>query len=182
MSTKEIWVFGYGSLIWNPEFPYAEREIADLSGFARRFCMASIHHRGTPDAPGLVLALDESADRSCRGVAFRMAGEDQDLHLERLRERELVSSAYVETVQNVRLQDGREINAICYVVDRSHVQYIANQPLVEQAAVIARSVGGRGPNPEYLYQTVESLRSLSIDDAELEWLESEVKRLTGDAL
>lgn len=178
MSKNDLWVFGYGSLIWNPEFPVAEREIADLNGFARRFCMLSIHHRGTEEAPGLVLALDEGSDQSCQGVAFRMAEEDQDYHLAQLRERELVSSAYLETTQIVQLKSGRKVEALCYVVDRDHRQYVSDQPLDGQARQIARSVGGRGPNPEYLYQTAQSLRDLGIEDAELNWLEEEVRRLT----
>ncbi|MEM9716056.1 MAG: gamma-glutamylcyclotransferase [Pseudomonadota bacterium] len=178
MTTNELWVFGYGSLIWNPEFPYVEREIADLHGFARRFCMLSIHHRGTPENPGLVLALDHAEQHSCRGVAFRLPEQDQALHLERLRERELVSSAYIESPQTLRLQSGRSVQALCYIVDREHEQYVRAHDLEEQAARIARSVGGRGPNPDYLHQTVQSLRDLDIKDDELEWLDAEVRRLT----
>jgi len=178
MSKNEFWVFGYGSLIWNPEFPVAEREIADLSGFTRRFCMLSIHHRGTEENPGLVLALDAAKAQSCRGVAFRV-DEEPDLHLARLRERELVSSAYLEVRQEVVLMSGRTVEALCYVVDRDHRQYVPDQPLEDQARQILRSVGGRGTNPDYLYQTVDSLKELGIDDPDLEWLAREVRRLQG---
>ncbi|MEM0978522.1 MAG: gamma-glutamylcyclotransferase [Pseudomonadota bacterium] len=185
MATDGIWIFGYGSLIWNPEFPFEERCLADLSGYVRRFCMASIHHRGSPSNPGLVLALDRAASSSCRGMAFRIGQTNQEEHLNRLRERELVSSAYIETVQSVTLSDGRIVNALCYVVDRDHEQYIPDQPLAAQAHQIARSVGGRGPNTEYLFQTVESLRRLGIEDPELEWLHDKVRQLeaaSGSAL
>ena len=86
-----IWVFGYGSLLWNPGFDPAEAVTATLSGYHRSFCMLSIHHRGTAEKPGLVLALDE-ADATCTGVAFRVAPADQVRVLAELRERELISS------------------------------------------------------------------------------------------
>lgn len=179
MSTNEVWVFGYGSLIWNPEFPFEERQIAELAGFQRRFCMLSIHHRGTPERPGLVLALDHRDESCCAGVAFRLARANLDADLERLRERELVSSAYVEEVHDVLLEDGRRVDALCYVVDRDHPQYVADQSLIDQATQIARSVGGRGPNPEYLFETYRTLNTLGIDDPDLAFLDREVRKLIG---
>ena len=92
-----LWVFGYGSLIWDPGFPVVERRIARVDGWHRSFCMRSIHHRGTPDAPGLVLALDRADGATCTGVAFRVAAGAEAATLTALRERELVSSAYLET-------------------------------------------------------------------------------------
>ncbi|MEO0341817.1 MAG: gamma-glutamylcyclotransferase [Pseudomonadota bacterium] len=178
MTTDELWIFGYGSLIWNPEFPFVEREIASLSGFQRRFCMSSIHHRGTEAEPGLVLALDARKDSRCAGVAFHMHPDDREDHLARLRARELISSAYVETRQTLHLADGRVREGLCYVVDKAHDQYVANQTLAAQARQIAGAVGGRGPNPDYLHQTAQSLRDLEIFDADLEWLDAEVRRLT----
>ena len=91
-----MWVFGYGSLIWHPGFPVAERRIARASGWHRSFCMRSIHHRGTVENPGLVLALDRADNASCTGVAFRAAPGQEAATLFALRERELVSSAYLE--------------------------------------------------------------------------------------
>ena len=91
-----LWVFGYGSLIWDPGFPVAERRIATAKGWHRSFCMRSIHHRGTVDCPGLVLALDRAAAASCTGVAFRVQPGHEPATLAALRERELISSAYLE--------------------------------------------------------------------------------------
>ena len=91
-----MWVFGYGSLLWNPGFPVARSERATLHGYARSFCMSSIHHRGTEDHPGLVLALDEQADAHCKGLALAVEAGHEDRTLHELRERELISSAYVE--------------------------------------------------------------------------------------
>lgn len=91
-----MWVFGYGSLLWNPEFPIAQSEVATLHGFARSFCMRSIHHRGSEEIPGLVLALDAQEDAHCKGLALRVEPGHEEATLAALRERELISSAYVE--------------------------------------------------------------------------------------
>ncbi|MFQ5438858.1 MAG: gamma-glutamylcyclotransferase, partial [Paracoccaceae bacterium] len=81
MNVSAFWVFGYGSLVWQPGFPYARRHLARLAGFSRSFCMSSIHHRGTDDNPGLVLALDRCANATCSGVAFHVAAEDAEAAL-----------------------------------------------------------------------------------------------------
>ena len=93
MNDDALWVFAYGSLVWNPGFNVAEQHIGKVAGFARSFCMSSIHHRGTVEQPGLVLALDAKDGASCEGVALRSA-DPSDVVLDMLRERELVSSAY----------------------------------------------------------------------------------------
>ncbi|MEM6304321.1 MAG: gamma-glutamylcyclotransferase [Pseudomonadota bacterium] len=172
-----MWVFGYGSLLWNPGFEVAESGIASLPGYARSFCMRSIHHRGTENAPGLVLALDEQPGQACEGVALRVAPGQEDQTLAYLRERELISSAYVEKTLTVHLRDGRDVQAVVYVIDEAHVQYCGGLPLEEQARIIARAVGGRGPNTEYLFNTVAHLRELGLHDPSLEWLEGKVRSL-----
>lgn len=174
-----LWVFGYGSLIWNPEFPVAERVVARLPGFHRSFCMRSIHHRGTHEDPGLVLALDAARDAHCDGVAFRVAPGQERATIDALRERELVSSAYLEAAHEVTLTDGRQVAAVTYVVDRGHVQYCGNLPLEEQAHIIARAVGGRGPNTEYLWNTECHLREIGLIDDDLAWLAQRVRALLG---
>jgi cation transport protein ChaC len=172
------WVFGYGSLIWHPGFDPAERQLATLPGWARTFCMRSIHHRGTPEAPGLVLALDRLAGAACAGVAFRLRDGEEDAVLAYLRERELISSAYLEQSHPVQLAGGAQVSATTFVVDRDHVQYCGGLPLAEQAAIIARARGGRGPNLEYLLNTHRHLADLGIRDPDLDWLETEPRRLT----
>ncbi len=171
-----MWVFGYGSLLWNPGFAPVESVAADLTGFSRSFCMLSIHHRGTVDRPGLVLALDE-ADAMCTGVAFRVAQAEEGAVLAQLRERELISSAYVEKHVPLALQDGRAVEALAYVINRDHEQY-CQFDLETQAQMIARSVGGRGPNPEYLYNTAAHLSEMGIDDPDMAWLVARVRDLT----
>ncbi len=173
----DLWVFGYASLIWNPGFTYEERVIARLRDYARSFCMRSIHHRGTPEAPGLVLALDAHPGAGCEGVAFRVAAAETGPVLAYLRERELISSAYVEQTVSLRLEDGRAVEALAYVVDRGHVQYCGGLPLEEQARIIATASGGRGPNDEYLLNTAAHLDDLGIADEELSWLARRVTAL-----
>ncbi len=175
---KPLWVFGYGSLVWNPGFPVAEQRVATLHGWHRSFCMRSIHHRGTEEAPGLVLALDQAASAHCAGVAFRVQDGAEPETLAALRERELVSSAYLEEWLPLQLQDGSEVTALCYVIDPAHVQY-CTLPLEEQAQIIAQAIGGRGRNCEYLFNTAGHLAQLGIGDADLEWLCDRVQALRG---
>ena len=169
-----LWVFGYGSLLWNPGFEVAEQVQGRLSGFHRSFCMRSIHHRGTAAAPGLVLALDTAPQGHCDGVAFRAAQAEPTLQY--LRERELISSAYLEQWHPITLTDGRTVQAVCYVVDPDHVQY-CQIDLEEQAQIIARAVGGRGPNTEYLWNTVSHIEDLGLPDPDLSWLAARVRVL-----
>ena len=173
-----MWVFGYGSLLWHPGFDVAEMCKATLDGYARSFCMSSIHHRGTEDSPGLVLALDESSGAACRGMAMRVAEGREDHTLAYLRERELISSAYLERVLPVRLDAGATVDAVTYVIDRDHVQYCGGMALEDQARIIARAVGGRGPNTEYLYNTAAHLHEIGLNDPDLDWLARRVRALT----
>jgi len=172
-----MWVFGYGSLLWNPGFEIAVRAVATLPNYARSFCMRSIHHRGTVDDPGLVLALDERKGAQCAGVAFAVAAGKEDETLQYLRERELVSSAYLEKILTLNLADGRKVEAVTYVIDESPEQYCSDLPLEEQAQIIANAVGGRGPNWEYLYNTASHLRDIDLRDPDLEWLTTRVCEL-----
>ncbi len=172
---EATWVFGYGSLIWNPGFPFAERRRAVLSGYARSFCMTSVHYRGTPERPGLVLALDRDETARCEGVAYRLAPETEAASLAYLRERELVSYAYDEALLPLGLEDGREVRAVSYVVNRAHVQYRGGLDLDAQAAIIATAVGPMGPNAYYLARTVAGLAEIGVHDAALAALAEKVR-------
>ncbi|MCF8512594.1 MAG: gamma-glutamylcyclotransferase [Rhodobacteraceae bacterium] len=173
----DMWVFGYGSLIWNPEFPVAEQVIARATGWHRSFCMRSIHHRGTLEAPGLVLALDADPSAHCDGVAFRVAPGAEAETLQALRTRELISSAYLERWLGIDLADGRGVQALVFVIDPDHEQYCGGLALEEQAQIIARAIGGRGANRDYLHATATHLSDLGIADADLEWLSRRVHLL-----
>lgn len=177
LNLERLWVFGYGSLIWNPGFPVDRSEVARLQGWHRSFCMRSIHHRGTSANPGLVLALDHAPEAHCDGVAFRVAQGHEDETLAALRERELISSAYLETHLPVTLAGGAGIITLAYVIDPAHDQYCGGLPLEDQAQIISRSVGGRGPNAEYLFNTADHLDALGIADADLHWLAQRVRAL-----
>lgn len=177
MDEGDLWVFGYGSLMWDPGFVHDEAVTATLEGFHRGFLMRSIHHRGTPERPGLVLALDASPGQSCTGLAFRVRAGREAETLAILRERELVSYAYKEMHLGLSLADGRAVSALSYVIDRAHAQYTGPLPLEEQAQVIARAAGGRGENAEYLFNTQAHLRELGITDADLDWLAARVSQL-----
>ncbi|GKY89278.1 gamma-glutamylcyclotransferase [Sinisalibacter aestuarii] len=177
MNGGDLWVFGYGSLLWNPGFDHVETALAALPGYHRSFCMRSIHHRGTLAEPGLVLALDALRGAVCHGLAFRVDPAGHDETLAYLRERELISSAYLEKILVIDLADGRRVEAVTYVIDPDHDQYCGGLPLAEQGRIIARAVGGRGPNSDYLFNTADHLAELGIEDAELSRLARDVRAL-----
>lgn len=172
-----LWVFGYGSLLWNPGFEPAQSKTAVLRDYTRSFCMLSIHHRGTDDDPGLVLALDATLGAQCTGVAFQVKPEEEVAVLAMLRERELISSAYVEEIVQLQVGDAT-LDALAYVIDPDHVQY-CQFDLETQAKMIARAVGGRGPNTEYLYNTAAHLTQMDIRDDDMAWLVGRVRFIVG---
>jgi len=177
-SAGELWVFGYGSLMWNPGFEVAEQTLAVLQGFRRSFCMWSIHHRGTKEEPGLVLALDPAPECRCTGLALRVKPGLEETTLAYLRERELISAAYLEEFCTLALADGRTVRAVTYVVDTDHAQYCRALSLERQAEVIARAIGGRGPNAEYLYNTAQHMSELNIEDPDMDWLVNRVRDIS----
>ena len=172
-----LWIFAYGSLMWKPGFGVAERARGVLSGYHRCFCMRSIHHRGTERAPGLVLALDPDANGRCEGVALRGSVADAAGVLAYLRERELISSAYREAVVEIDLADGRRARALAYVMDQDHEQYCGRLSQEEQAAIIARAVGGMGTNRDYLFATVAHLAEMGCLDPDLADLAERVRAI-----
>jgi len=175
MQRGDFWVFGYGSLMWQPGFDFVERRLARLDGFRRSFCLWSWHYRGTRDVPGLVLGLDWAPEAACMGVALRVCpSQDREVR-EYLAQRELVSYAYFETIYPITLlEDGsdseRRCDAVCYIVDRKHEQYAGRLDLDHQAAMIQAASGSAGPNADYLVNTLAHLRQIGIADPELEEL------------
>jgi cation transport protein ChaC len=172
----DLWVFAYGSLLWDPGFEAAESMRARLDGWRRSFCMWSMHYRGTEEAPGLVLALDEDAGAFCDGVALRADPARRDEVLNLIRSRELVSDAYGERWLPVTLVDGRVVTAVTYVVRREHRQY-ACVDLDTQARTIATARGKRGPNLDYLSNTAAQLSDLGIHDLQIEALVTRTRSL-----
>lgn len=162
LGQSDLWVFGYGSLIWRPGFPFAESLQARLHGYHRSLCVFSHVHRGTPEKPGLVLGLDRGG--ICRGVAFRVAAADAQETVAYLRAREQATSVYLERYLPVTLEDGRRLPALVYVADRGHLQYAGRLSAEERFALVRDGRGGSGPNPDYVIQTHEHLRSMGVFD------------------
>jgi glutathione-specific gamma-glutamylcyclotransferase len=168
----DLWVFGYGSLIWRPGFAYLERLPATLHGFHRSLCVYSHVHRGTPERPGLVLGLDKGG--SCRGVAFRVAAAEASGVLAYLREREQVTMVYKEIAHRLRLADGRQATGRAYVVDPRHPQYAGRLERERMLDIVRHGRGLSGANPDYVLNTDAHLRMLGIRDAVLAWLAAEL--------
>jgi glutathione-specific gamma-glutamylcyclotransferase len=175
----DLWIFAYGSLIWDPCFDPVERVPARLTGWHRSFCMHSVRYRGTEAAPGLVLALDEREGANCDGIAFRIPSDRARTVLADLRERELgPTSAYAERIVDIGLSDGRSVQAVSFVIDRTHRQYSGVLSLEDQARIIAAREGARGPNRDYLWNTADHLAELGLADPDLDWLAARVRALT----
>jgi len=169
---RGFWVFGYGSLMWRPGFDYLERRMARLEGYRRRFALESEHYRGTPERPGLVLGLDWAPGESCIGMAFRVCPTREAPVRGYLAERELVTRSYFEIAHPVHLlpeagDAGRTVQALAYVLDRSHRQYRGDLSLEEQARIIAAASGPMGSNADYLRSTVTHLAEIGVEDPEL---------------
>lgn len=163
----DFWVFGYGSLMWRPGFAHIETMRARLHGFRRSLCVYSWVHRGTEQRPGLVLGLDRGG--SCIGLAFRVPHELRDEVVAYLRERELVTSVYLERMLPIRLENGEQAMALSYIVDRNHAQYAGRLSVEDAASVVSGGVGVSGRNEDYLINTVDHMKALGIRD---HWLES----------
>jgi cation transport protein ChaC len=170
LPAADLWVFAYGSLMWRPGFAFAEARRARLTGYARAFCVYSVHHRGTPERPGLVLGLDRGG--VCEGVAYRIAAADAAAVRAYLRARELVNGVYREAPVPVELEQlpRIEVTALAYIVERAHHTYAGRLPLGLQARLIRGASGRSGANLDYLVSTVRHLEQLSIREPELQRL------------
>jgi len=180
MTDGGFWVFGYGSLMWRPGFEYLDRRMARLRGYRRAFALRSVRYRGTPEAPGLVLGLDWDPNAVCTGMAFRVCPTRAEAVRTYLAERELVTRSYFEVLHPVTLDDGDPVDAICYILDRTHPQYCGGLSLDEQARIISRAAGPAGTNRDYLHNTVAHLIELGVEDSTLEELDHRVREISGD--
>jgi cation transport protein ChaC len=171
---RDAWIFGYGSLMWDPGFPYCEAVPGVLRGYHRRFCVYSHDYRGTPERPGLVLGLDRGG--MCKGVAFRIPAVDVETALHDLWDREMRQRIYRLRELSVALE-GRTVHAYAFVVDATHPAYAGRLSLDDTARLIHGGVGGRGPCRDYLASTVRQLEELGMLDGPLHRLERRVKEL-----
>ncbi len=160
--SSPYWVFGYGSLMWRPGFPFAEMAPAHLKGWRRDMCIQSIHYRGTPDVPGLVSGLTPGG--ACQGRAYRIEPQHIESVIAYLDERELVTDVYLPQHHDVALADGRTVAARVYVADTSHDQFAGHWPRERKVEYLLQGVGSEGRSLEYLANIVEQLSQLGIDD------------------
>jgi glutathione-specific gamma-glutamylcyclotransferase len=167
---EDLWVFGYGSLMWRPGFEFVEQVPARLIGEHRALCVYSFDHRGTPEKPGLVLGLDRGG--ACRGIAFRVAAKFRNDVIDYLRGREQTTHVYREVMRSVWLEnDARErVAALAYVVDRGHVQYAGRLSLQEKLRYVRQGHGRSGNNRDYVLETARSIEAQGFRDSQLHQL------------
>lgn len=163
--TATHWVFGYGSLIWNPGFPHVSAQQGLLRGAHRSLSIVSHHHRGTVEQPGLVFGLTRGG--ACRGMVFEVADAQWPDVYAYLQEREQVTSVYRDVMRPVRLADGRAIKALAFLVDERHEQFAGHLSLEQQLAMVRAGVGISGRNIDYVLNTYKYLRELGIRDRQL---------------
>jgi glutathione-specific gamma-glutamylcyclotransferase len=167
----DIWVFGYGSLIWNPAFAYIENRIGRVYGWHRRFCLWTVTSRGTPEQPGLTLGLDRGG--SCRGMAFRLSAAEARHELGIIWRREMLGGAYHPHWVTVRTAGGPKA-AIAFTIDRNHPRYTGPLEAETIAQIIAKASGWLGPCSDYIVKTATSLTALGIHDRALDILKERV--------
>ena len=163
-SDDDLWIFGYGSLMWRPGFDYLESRPARLFGFHRAFCGYSWYHRGSEEHPGLVLGLDQGG--SCIGQAYRIAPANAEAVIAYLDAREMVTAVYQPIITPIQTAEGK-VRARTYIADRTHPQYAGKLPYGDQAEIIRHGVGNSGINTDYLASTIAHLDELGITDGPL---------------
>jgi cation transport protein ChaC len=162
----DLWIFGYGSLMWSPGFRYGERLPGHVHGFHRSLCVYSHRYRGTPKRPGLVVGL--CAGGSCWGIAYRVAAPRARRVLEYLWRREMRNRVYSARFVRARIAGARNVRALAFVANRKHPQFAGDLDAAHMARLIAGSVGERGHNIEYLRRTLAHLHALGVPDPHLE--------------
>jgi len=155
---RDLWIFGYGSLMWNPGFPFLEAVTGRLYGYRRDLCVWSRHYRGNAEQPGLVLGLDRGG--SCNGVCYRVAMAERSAVLAYLQHRELLTDIYHAVSRPVMLAAGRRVDALCFIVDRSKAQYTGRLSVEEVIGIVEKARGRRGANTEYVVNTLAHLLDL----------------------
>lgn len=169
---RDVWVFAYGSLMWDPGFPFEEARPALLKGYHRALCLYSTRYRGTPEKPGLVLGLDRGG--ACRGIAYRVTAANTERVMAYLWEREMVTRAYSCRAVTIHLATG-PVRARAFVVNRDHKQYAGKLPPERLVALICQGHGQRGPCRTYLENTVKHLDQLGVPDKRLHELLARVR-------
>jgi cation transport protein ChaC len=167
----ELWVFGYGSLMWNPGFAHDHSCLALLRGYHRAFCIYSVRYRGTTEKPGLVLGLNRGG--ACRGIAFRVPAAEVAGAVDALWAREMPRAVYVPRTVRLTLAD-KTVDALAFVANTRHTHYAGDLAFDDTARVIACCSGQRGHNAEYLCNTLRHLDELGVRDTTLRKLHRRV--------
>lgn len=174
---EDVWLFGYGSLMWNPTIHFVARQPGRLHGYHRQFCLWTLMGRGTEECPGLMLALQPGG--SCKGIVYRVAAEIAAEELSIVWNREMVSGAYLPRILNVRTDDGT-VKAITFVINQQHERYagkLADDTIVQS---IAHAEGPIGRCRDYLFSTVEHMDELNIPDSAMHDLARRVRQVVGE--
>lgn len=169
----DVWLFGYGSLIWNPTVRYVERRVSTVKGWHRAFCLATPAGRGSLENPGLVLGLDSGGE--CTGVAFRIPGAVVEVELATLWKREMLAASYIPRWLDLFGEDGGCFGCgLAFTIDPMGQNYAGGLARTQVVRRIATACGALGSSADYLFETCKGLREHAISDAELESLEAEV--------
>lgn len=161
----DLWVFGYGSLMWAPHFRYLEKAPAMLHGYHRALCILSSRHRGTPERPGLVMGLCPGG--SCWGVAFRVERSRVQRTLRELWQREMGRNVYAPRIVAIRVRQGRLVRALAFIAARGHPAVVRELDLHSRAQLVAQGIGGRGRCTDYVRQTLEHMHAIGVADPHL---------------
>jgi cation transport protein ChaC len=173
---EDVWMFGYGSLMWNPAFHFVEKRTAKIVGWKRSFCFWTPLGRGSPEMPGLMLALEAEAGCGCEGVAYRIAADAVETELAIVWSREMLSGVYKAVWVEAEDREGRRFRALTFVVNPEHPQYAGGLPIEVKARHIAFAEGRLGPCRDYLSATAEQLAGLGVSDPYIDALGAEVLR------
>lgn len=169
------WVFGYGSLVWRPDFPHVEAVPGLVTGWARRFWQGSVDHRGVPGSPGRVLTLVREPEARCGGLAFRLAPAEEERVLAGLEHRE--RGGYAHQWLRVALWDGREARALAWRATPDNPHWLGPADPDALARQVLRAVGPSGPNPEYVLRLEARLAELGFLDDHTAGLAAALRRL-----
>ena len=162
---RDLWIFGYGSLMWRPEFRYERKSVGLLWGYHRALCILSTRYRGTARKPGLVMGLCRGG--SCWGMAFCIPAERIPHVLAKLWAREMLRRVYQPKLVPVRVESGRKVRALAFVADAAHPHFVRELDLHGRAQLVAQGIGQRGPCTEYIRRTLEHMYDLGVTDPHL---------------
>jgi cation transport protein ChaC len=161
-----MWIFAYGSLMWNPSFKYEDKKIGSLSGYQRDFCIKTHYHRGNEKNYGLVLGLEENKNHSCKGILFKIKKNEIEIVMKKLDIRELSENSYLKTFKIIKTECNQEIKALIYISNNESDLYL-NDHCKNKANVIKKAKGQSGFNIDYYNNTIKSLKSIGIKDEKI---------------